>query len=427
MLYQKNKYIEDFCEKYEDLDLKGLNNNDVRIGISLALFIFAAGIFSIGLFYPFMVYQRAGAAVLSGDFDAAIQDYQTIDFYRDSAERLTESVYQKGLFLLNEGEYPGAKEIFIALSKDRYKDSLSLLKECNYHIAGDFFAKEDYRSAAGFFLALKDYKDSHIKYIESVYYLILQENLNGRVQESLRMLPILQEAGYFTYSTLPEDDYAAALKLVKTTAVNLYADFDAPSSEWEYYTGSACVYKITPDFLYFLTARHVLETIGKNPVELTFYNGAVITIIPEYMVADDERSDLAMFRVATAEIPIETLVTLKEINFSTDYYHDLTEGREAFLYAAHWFQKEDLISDTEFLSLNAELYTDGYYDSDNFIVFARCSENGQSGCPVFDYTGRCLALSSGYYYRKTGEEITYTVDCYARLDQAEELYKKAPQ
>ena len=42
MLYQKNKYIEDFCEKYEDLDLKGLNNNDVRIGISLALFIFAA-------------------------------------------------------------------------------------------------------------------------------------------------------------------------------------------------------------------------------------------------------------------------------------------------------------------------------------------------------------------------------------------------
>ena len=61
----QNAFIYDFYNKYEDLASDRLSITDLRIAISLALFMFAAGIFSIGLFYPFMVYERAGITGVS--------------------------------------------------------------------------------------------------------------------------------------------------------------------------------------------------------------------------------------------------------------------------------------------------------------------------------------------------------------------------
>ncbi len=421
-MFLQNDFTDDFYEKYEDLNPDGLTLTDLRIAISLSLFLFAAGIFSTGFLYPMMVYDRAGIRAAQGDFDKAVEDYLLIPLYRDSSERLTETIYEKGKALLKAGNSEEAAEIFLSLSETGYRDSGALLKESDYRTALGLLEEGDYGKAAGMFSALKYYRDSHARYLESVYYLIFEEYRSGDVKESLKKLGILTDAGYFDYTPLEIPDRQKALELVKTTSVNLYADFDAPSSEWNYYTGSGCVYKINPDYVYFLSAKHVLQTLKGSPCKLTFYEGSSTEIIMDPVFCEDQRSDLAMFRVKTGQIPIEVLMTLKEISFEPYYYDRLEPKSAAFLYSAYWYGKETLVTDTVFEGFNPSYLTDGYYDDENYLAFKRASENGQSGCPVFDLNGRCVSISSGYYYRKQDEEIIFTIDCYSRLDKAKELY-----
>ena len=426
-MLQQDAFSDFFYNKYEDLDPDRLSITDLRIAISLALFMFAAGIFSTGLLYPFMVYNRAGIKAENADHDGAIKDYESISYYRDSALLVTETLYDKARSLLKAGRTQEAAEIYLELSKTGYRDSRRLLKESDHRTALKFLKDGDYERAAGMFSALGDYRDSHTRYLESIYYLIIEEYRGGAVQESLNKLSILTDAGYFKYSPLETPDKERALELVKATSVNLYADFDAPSSQWNYYTGSGCVYKITPDFIYFLSAGHVMDILKGASCRLTFYEGSFVDIVCDPVFSEDERSDLSMFRVRTEAVPLEVLMTLKEISFLPEYYDLLEGGSSAFLYSAYWYGKETLVTDTVFEGFDPSYLTDGYYDDDNYLAFQRASREGQSGCPVFDLGGRCLGISSGYYYRKRDEEVIYTIDCHNRLDGAEKLFAQAKE
>ncbi len=410
------RYETEFYDKYEDLNIDGLNAIDLRILISMALLIFSAAILSVSILYPYMVYQRAGEHFANAEYDESIRDYELVISYRDSAERIVENNYQKAIGLLRVADYARAEELFLELSKQGYKNSRTLLKECRYGIALEFYYEKNYKEASGRFFALMDYRDSHERYIESVYYQMLEEASAGEVREALSKLHILKETGRFSYTPLEAPDYEGAFELVRTTSVNLYTDFDSPYSEWENYTGSACVFNIAPDYIYFLSAKHVLKEFGSESIEITFYDGTVVNAVLETVYPEDEKSDLAMFRIRTEAVPIELLLSLKKIEFSDDFYNDLKVRDECFLYAANWYQKEDLINRTEFIGFDAGTLTDGYY-GEGYLVFSRSSRNGQSGCPVFDLRGRCLAISSGYYFKKDWDEIIYSVDCHSRLSE----------
>ena len=183
--------------------------------------------------------------------------------------------------------------------------------------------------------------------------------------------------------------------------------------------GGAC--RFVGSYIYFLSAKHVLQTIADAPSELTFFDGTRITVQTEAVFPKDSRSDLSMFRIRTQYVPVDTLLALREISFEKEYYEELSVGEKVFLYAAWWYQEEDLIGETVFQGFDAEDASRGFYDNEKYLVFERCSKEGQSGCPVFDDRGRCLALSSSYYYSMLEDQIVYEVDCYCRLDQAEEL------
>ena len=413
---------EEFILLYDELYVKKVERLELSTFISVALFVFSFGILSCGLLYPTRVYQRAGQYVALGKYDEAIKDFETVSYFGDSTEQILNARYLKADRLLYDGAAEEAKEIFLALGEDNYLDSRERLKECNYKIASDYLAAGEYEQASGYFLALGSYLDSREQYVGAVYQLILQEGRQGKVQESLSRLHVLIEDGYFTYDILPKRDYEAALTLAEPTSVNISADLSGRSAQWSFYTGSGCIYRITPEYVYCLSAKHVLTSIGEAEAELTFFDGTRVTNKPEMIFSEDERSDLAMFRFPTGELPIDTLLGLREINFKMEYYEDLTEGERAFLYAAYWYQEETLITDTEFLSLDAREASRGNYDNDNYLVFKRCSREGQSGGPVFDTRGRCLAVSSSYYYTLYEDRVVYEVDCYCRLDQAEQLY-----
>ncbi|MCR4655413.1 MAG: hypothetical protein K5770_04190 [Lachnospiraceae bacterium] len=410
------RYEAEFYEKYEDLDIGGFNVTDLRVIISMTLFIFSASVLSIFLLYPHMVYQRAEKHFENAEYDESIKDYESILFYRDSPDRITDNIYHKAISFLKNGDPVLAEELFLKLSGQGYKNSRALLRESRYKIASELFGKGEYKEASGRFFALMDYRDSHERYIESVFYQMLSEAASGDTAEALNKLHILKEAGRFRYDPLENPDFEGALEIVRTTSVNLYADFDSPASEWENYTGSACIYSIEPDFIYFLSAKHVLTEFGSESIDITFYDGTVVSAFLESAFLKDENSDLAMFRIKTETVPMELLLSLRETYLTDDDYTGLNEGDECFLYAANWYKKEDLITGTEFLGFDAKALTDGYYGSD-YLVFSRSSREGQSGCPVFDLRGRCLAISSGYYYKKNWDEIIYSVDCHSRFSE----------
>ena len=188
-MLQQDAFSVFFYNKYEDLDPDRLSITDLRIAISLALFMFAAGIFSTGLLYPFTVYNRAGIKAENADHDGAIKDYESISYYRDSALLVTETLYDKARSLLKDGRTQEAAEIYLELSKTGYRDSRRLLKESDHRTALKFLKDGDYERAAGMFSALGDYRDSHTRYLESIYYLIIEEYRGGAVQESTVVAP----------------------------------------------------------------------------------------------------------------------------------------------------------------------------------------------------------------------------------------------
>ncbi|MCR5789020.1 MAG: serine protease [Lachnospiraceae bacterium] len=422
---------EEFYYCYEELNIERGSTDFLRIVIAMALFIFAAGISASFLLYPFMVYRRAQDLSDRGYYDAAVSDFRDIMYYRDSPAQIVRCIYEKGRALYKNGDYQGAEKIFLSLSGNSYRDSLRLLLQSRYRIAEECLKAGEYREASGRFLALKDYHDSHAKYLEAVYQLIFEEYGAGRVTEALSMLPVFIEEGYFSGSVLEEGDHEAALPLARKTSLNLYADLSDSPGEWSDYTGSACIYRVTPSRICCLSAAHVLKVLSGHQTELTFFDGGVCEALIEPVFTDDPESDLGMFFVPTASVPIETLMTLKEICFDPSYLEDLSPNEPAFIYSADWYHKrpytgdpsEDLIGETAFLGFDTYAMTDGCYDNGRFLVFARASKEGQSGSPVFDDRGRCIALASSYYYRQQGESVVYEVDCHCRLEAAEELFK----
>ena len=107
-------------------------------------------------------YKKAEELLASGEYDKAIDAFEALGGYKDSAERALQipdmQAYDIATKLLDAGDYDGAIAAFEELGD--YKDSAELMQLASYQRANALLADGDYANAAAAFAALGDYADS---------------------------------------------------------------------------------------------------------------------------------------------------------------------------------------------------------------------------------------------------------------------------
>lgn len=103
-------------------------------------------------------YKKADGYLAEGKYDAAIEMFEDLGDYKDSADRVLEAKYQKADSLLGEQEYEDAYAAFEEVQD--YSDAQERMKEVRYAQAEAFVAEEKLEDALAVFQELGDYSDA---------------------------------------------------------------------------------------------------------------------------------------------------------------------------------------------------------------------------------------------------------------------------
>lgn len=106
---------------------------------------------------PFVKYKTAISDVDNGKYDKAIEGFSELGDYKDSAEQIIETKYQKACLLLKSEKFDEAVKLFNSLGD--YKDSADQIKETKLKEANALISAGDYISAYNLLSGL-NYKDS---------------------------------------------------------------------------------------------------------------------------------------------------------------------------------------------------------------------------------------------------------------------------
>lgn len=137
-------------------------------------------------------YKNAMQYLEENEFALAIEAFEELGNYKNSADMLTEATYLNGLYELECGNFNEAKEIFKNI--ENYKDSAQLVYEADYLKAKNYMEDEKYNSAANFFEDIPDYKDSSELYKECKYLCAMEEIEDGDYEDAKEHLAEL--SGY---------------------------------------------------------------------------------------------------------------------------------------------------------------------------------------------------------------------------------------
>lgn len=105
-----------------------------------------------------MDYSKAGKLMDSGDYSAALELFESLDDYKDSADQARECRYQLALEALDADDIDGAEKQLALIPG--YKDSAELVNECSYRRAVSAMDSGDLETAIKLFSSLDVYKDS---------------------------------------------------------------------------------------------------------------------------------------------------------------------------------------------------------------------------------------------------------------------------
>jgi hypothetical protein len=199
---------------------------------------------------------------------------------------------------------------------------------------------------------------------------------------------LLCGAGFFTYQPLDTPDYDKTVRLIEPTLIDLKQERSNG-----YAAGSACIYKITPDYTYMLSVKHVMKEVNRS-CSVMFFDGTVVRQDLDY-VSSANQNELSMFRIPTADIPTDTLMALRQIYVDADIYSTLSEGDEVVAYATHWTGTDkDLIRRMKVKRLTASISEFGLRDS--LLETTEGVVSGMSGTAVVDLKGKLVGLASAF-------------------------------
>ena len=212
----------------------------------------------------------------------------------------------------------------------------------------------------------------------------------GRDEISLSAdeMKLLCNAGFFTYEPLDTPDYDRTLRLIEPTLIDL-----KQVRSNGYAAGSGCIYKITPEYIYMLSVTHVMKEVRRN-CNIMFFDGKTVRQNLDY-VSSARHNELSMFKVPTADIPADTLMTLRQVHVDPHIYSSLSKGDEVVAYAAHWTGTDkDLIRRMEVRRLTSSISEFGLIDS--LLETTDGVVSGMSGTAVVDLKGNLVGLASAF-------------------------------
>lgn len=195
-LPDENTLRQSIAEKYtaaelaEDKKLKLLRTTIVTT--TLVLLTSVLGVILATTSSKSNAYKNAMQYFEEKQFTLAIEAFEELGNYKDSADMLTEATYLSGLYKLECGKFNDAKAIFKDL--EDYKDSAQLVYEAEYLKAKNYMEDEKYNSAANLFDNIPDYKDSSDLYKECKYLRALEEIEDGDYEDGKKHLAEL--SGY---------------------------------------------------------------------------------------------------------------------------------------------------------------------------------------------------------------------------------------
>lgn len=220
---------------------------------------------------------------------------------------------------------------------------------------------------------------------------------------------------YFAYEPLAEENYDAAVKLIEPTLVDLKRVWNDGS--WG--AGSGAIYQITPEYVYLISVEHVTKEVSKD-CHIMFFDGEVLSGSFQY-ITSDEKNEMVMFAVRTADIPADTLLALRQLYVDMEIYSKLNLGDKVVGYAKHWNGTDkDLIRPMEIKALTSSIKTFGFIDS--LLETTQNVTNGMSGTAIVDYKGNLVGLASAAGPSMSGG--TALSAYHSKIDVLPELWQK---
>ena len=233
--------------------------------------------------------------------------------------------------------------------------------------------------------------DSHgLATEKTVTYSVCQKEKLALYSDDLSLggdeLKLLCDADYFAYEPLAAPDFDKAVKLLEPTLVDLKVVWE---NAW--IAGSGCIYKITPDYVCFLSVKHVMVEVYKK-CAVMFFDGTVVKGKVDY-VYSKTYNELAMFMIPTADIPTDTLMKLRQVYVDPDIYNKLQKDDEVVAYAKHWIgSDEDLVKKMKVKRLTTSIRELNLYRS--LLETTTGVVGGMSGTAVVDLRGNLVGLAS---------------------------------
>ena len=104
-------------------------------------------------------YQWAVQIMEGGDYETARAKFLELGSYQDAANRAQLCLYQPAVAAIDNGEYQRAIDLLQQLDPS-YEASAYKLQEAYYGLANDYFAVQDYDTAAEYYLLAGDFRDA---------------------------------------------------------------------------------------------------------------------------------------------------------------------------------------------------------------------------------------------------------------------------
>lgn len=119
-------------------------------------------------FIPQIKYSKAEKALAAQSFDEAFSTFTELEDYKDSADKARETIYRKGVFLMDSGNYMEAALEFNKVLSE-YSDGKDLKNECYYLYGEQKIEEKKYDEAYTAFRTIPSYKDSRERAAEAKY------------------------------------------------------------------------------------------------------------------------------------------------------------------------------------------------------------------------------------------------------------------